>query len=96
MNQSMPINNNLNATAHFKLVFQVFLIWVLVIILDWILPNPEDSGKAICRFCQTILRAHRSDLVLHSKTRKHQRFASECKSKGGQENIVITIPQRYR
>lgn len=42
-------------------------------ILAWVGRHPRDIGKAVCRFCQSVIRAHKNDLLEHSRTLKHQR-----------------------
>ena len=43
---------------------------------DWIQPVPQDSGKAACKFCKVILRAHYNDLCAHAERVKHLRNAN--------------------
>jgi len=46
--------------------------------VGWLAPVAGDSLKASCTYCSCILRAHYSDLQLHSKTAKHQRNAKSA------------------
>ena len=36
----------------------------------WIKENANDSTKAVCKVCQSDMKAHRSDLVKHVSTMK--------------------------
>ncbi|ODM88483.1 hypothetical protein Ocin01_18199 [Orchesella cincta] len=43
------------------------------ILKTWINRHPSDNGKVLCRFCNSIIRAHKNDLIEHTRTRKHER-----------------------
>lgn len=38
---------------------------------DWLTEVPGESGKAKCKFCKSVFHAKHSDLVQHTKTKKH-------------------------
>ncbi|XP_023232203.1 transcription factor E4F1-like [Centruroides sculpturatus] len=56
---------------------------------DWLRPVPGDVTRAFCRFCKAILRAHHSDLLVHTHTRKHVRntsiFLTSCRFRDATE-----------
>lgn len=56
---------------------------------DWLRPVPGDVTRAFCRFCKAILRAHHSDLLVHTHTRKHIRntsiFLTSCRFRDATE-----------
>jgi len=54
---------------------------------DWLAPVAADRFKATCRYCSCILRAHYSDLQLHSRTVKHQRNAKSATVGGRQPTL---------
>ncbi|XP_073162405.1 uncharacterized protein [Lepidochelys kempii] len=43
---------------------------------EWIRSVPGDDTKAACKYCACEIRAHHSDLVAHSKTKKHKRHVA--------------------
>ncbi|XP_061464100.1 coenzyme Q-binding protein COQ10 homolog B, mitochondrial isoform X1 [Rhineura floridana] len=43
---------------------------------DWVRRVPGDQSKAACRYCICEIRAHHSDLVAHSKTKKHKKHVA--------------------
>ncbi|XP_053217607.1 uncharacterized protein LOC128399830 [Podarcis raffonei] len=43
---------------------------------DWVRRVPGDESKAACRYCMCEIRAHHSDLVSHSKTKKHKKHVA--------------------
>ncbi|XP_062972283.1 uncharacterized protein LOC134392146 [Elgaria multicarinata webbii] len=43
---------------------------------DWVRRVPGDDSKAACRYCICEIRAHHSDLVAHSKTKKHKKHVA--------------------
>ena len=42
---------------------------------DWVQPVSGDTGKAACKYCKTVIRAHYNDLSNHADTSKHKRNA---------------------
>ena len=42
---------------------------------EWIVAVEGDDSKAACRYCNSRLRAHHSDLMTHASTVKHKRNA---------------------
>lgn len=48
---------------------------------DWIASVPGDTTKALCNFCNALVRAHRSDLIAHSNTKKHKRNSDTYSSR---------------
>lgn len=46
---------------------------VIVHITEWIRQDSSNPNKALCQFCNKLLRAHKFDLYKHSRTRKHRR-----------------------
>lgn len=52
------------------------------LLTDWITKNDDANAlvqEAFCKFCKTGLRAHKTDLLNHSTTVKHRRFAESFK-----------------
>ena len=39
----------------------------------WIARHPTDPGKVVCCYCNSLVRAHKNDLLEHTRTVKHQR-----------------------
>ncbi|CAH1101932.1 unnamed protein product [Psylliodes chrysocephalus] len=37
----------------------------------WLMPDPEDDKRGFCKVCKCSLIAHKKDLLLHRKSRKH-------------------------
>ncbi|KAG0710300.1 Pyrroline-5-carboxylate reductase 2 [Chionoecetes opilio] len=42
---------------------------------EWVSRVPGDDTKAACRYCRTVIRAHRADLKVHSLAKKHKKNA---------------------
>ncbi|KAF7243769.1 hypothetical protein EYD10_10022 [Varanus komodoensis] len=43
---------------------------------DWVQRVPGDDSKAACKYCICEIRTHHSDLVAHSKTKKHKKHVA--------------------
>ena len=44
---------------------------------EWLKQSSIDSGKAFCKWCNTELRSHISDLKTHTMTNRHAKFQED-------------------
>jgi len=50
----------------------------MMILLGWLQRASDlhsDRGEAYCKLCRTALRAHKTDLIKHAKTKTHSQRA---------------------
>ena len=59
---------------------------------DWIRKSYESGEKAHCKFCNSELRAHKSDLDKHIKTAKH--IDIEKIRANQQRSVPVAIPKQ--
>ena len=59
---------------------------------DWIRKSYESGEKAHCKFCNSELRAHKSDLDKHTKTAKH--IEIEKIRANQQRSVPVAIPKQ--
>ncbi len=49
---------------------------MLILLKAWIAHDPASrSEHAYCKLCRQVLRAHKTDLLRHKKTKKHEDLA---------------------
>ena len=53
----------------------------------WLKKSPTFEGKAFCKLCQTDLRLHRNDLVVHSMGLKHKKAIEASKQQPSTSKI---------
>ncbi|KAB7494112.1 hypothetical protein Anas_09538 [Armadillidium nasatum] len=58
---------------------------------EWIQQDSENPNKALCRFCNKLLRAHKFDLYKHSGTRKHRRNCKRGRSEMEKSGTDIDV-----
>lgn len=58
-------------------MMQLILMLPLLLILDWIQPDPSDDRKAKCKYCEVLLPAHHAGLCGHALDKKHLKKMSE-------------------
>ena len=59
---------------------------------DWIRKSYESGEKAHCKFCNSELRAHKSDLDKHTKTARHVEI--EKIRSNQQRSVPVAIPKQ--
>lgn len=74
-------------TCVFKIIPYSLMDQLFGFFVGWLARAPdaifiENKREAYCKWCSKGLRAHRTDLELHSKTASHEKLAKEILSAG--------------
>lgn len=73
------VTQNLKVHMLFFLNFiSAFCNSVYHFFIGWIAPDPSDSKRAMCKLCNCSLLAHKKDLLLHGKSKKHAESLKRC------------------
>lgn len=69
---------------------------IITIILGWLQRASDlyaDKGEAFCKLCKTALRAHKTDLIKHAKTKMHSQRADSLNLK--KQPILSSFGELY-
>lgn len=77
----------------------MLILKISTFLVGWIAPDPHDEKKAFCKACHCSLIAHKKDVLVHSKSKKHIQSEKNCRagpSKKITQFIAINIPKKRK
>ena len=75
----------------FKIAIETHTYFFFFLLSDWIAPVVGDDLSATCKYCRTILKAHKKDLLKHKNTTKHNKAVAQEKSAKSSKPLPYTF-----